>query len=34
MDERKYCAPYHMLIEQGRCDTLKRIFEKEELNKE
>lgn len=28
------CAPCYMLIEQGRCDTLRRIFAKEELNKE
>lgn len=28
------CAPCYRLIEQGRCDTLKRIFEKEPFEKE
>lgn len=28
------CAPCYMLIEQGRCDTLNRIFEKEPFEKE
>ena len=28
------CAPCYMLIEQGRCNTLKRIFEKEPFEKE